>query len=505
MAACLIGIDAGGTMTKASLFDVDGRELACERRPNQMLFPAPGHTERDPDRMWRAACDAVCQLLESTGTAPGDVVGVSVSGYGAGLYVVDRNGDPVRPGIVSTDSRATALVARWERDGVALPNGRRVQQRLWPGQSTALMAWLAAHEPEMTARAWSVTFCKDFLRRRLAGDHSTDGSDAGIAGLIDCTRQEYALDMFDELGLGPWKGKLPPIGPSTEVTGGVTAEAAALTGLRQGTPVVRGLVDVTASSIASGIVGPSQLSVVAGTFSINQTLHPSPRLSILPFLQSPYPVGGLYLATEGAATSASNLEWFCKNVLGAEAEKALAAGRTIYDVCNEAVAGSLERANDILFFPYLFGGPGGAPAGFLGLTAGHALPDVVRAIYEGIVFAHRADIEQLLSGEDAAKPASIRLAGGASRSDVWAQMFADGLKLPVEITDGGELGAQGVAICAAVGLGIQPDFTTAIERMVRVARRFAPRAERSARYDVKYARYRAAAAALGSVWDRQAA
>ena len=107
----LIGIDAGGTMTKAALFDLDGRELACERRPNQMLFPAPGHTERDPDRMWRAACESVAAILETTGTSPDDVVAVSCSGYGSGIYLTDENGDPVRPGVVSTDSRARS---RWK-------------------------------------------------------------------------------------------------------------------------------------------------------------------------------------------------------------------------------------------------------------------------------------------------------------------------------------------------------------------------------------------------------
>lgn len=501
----LIGIDAGGTMTKAALFDTQGVELACERRPNQMIFSGPGRTERDADGMWMAACDAIQALLESSGTKPGEIAGISCTGYGSGLYVVDRAGNPLRPGIVSTDSRAGALIGRWEQAGLARRNAPRVHQRLWAGQSITLMAWLAEHEPELVARAHSVTFCKDFLRGRLCGDHSTDPSDAGIAGLIDVTRRDYAEEAFEELGLGAWIGKVPPIAPGEAVAGKVTEEAARLTGLLAGTPVVRGYVDVTASSIASGVVSPEQMSIVAGTFSIDQTLHTSPRTSRLPVLQAPYPVEGYYLASEASPTSASNLEWFCKTLLPGAAQRAAAEGRSLYDLVNAAVAEALDRPNDILFFSYLFGWPADVPAGLIGLKAGHDFGDVMRGIYEGIVFAHRLDIDALLEGPDAARPTSIRLAGGASRSDVWAQIFADALGLPVEITDGSELGAQGVALCSAVALGLQPDIQSAVKSMVRVARRFEPRPERTAALDAKYRRYRQVAAALRAGWDGEEA
>jgi L-xylulokinase len=179
--------------------------------------------------------------------------------------------------------------------------------------------------------------------------------------------------------------------------------------------VVHGLVDVAASSLASGVTRPDQLSMVAGTLSINSTLHTSPRVSVMPFLQMPYPIEGWVLATEGVATSASNFEWFCPNVLDGEAARAVANGKSIYDVCNDLVADALRRDNDILFLPYLFGSPDGAPAGLIGMQASNDFGDLIRAIFEGVAFAHRTDIERLLSGYDAACPESIRLAGGASR------------------------------------------------------------------------------------------
>ncbi len=225
---------------------------------------------------------------------------------------------------------------------------------------------------------------------------------------------------------------LPPIGPSCEVVGGISAKTAALTGLLEGTPVVRGVVDVTAAALSSGLTRPDEMSVVAGTFSINSTLHATPRQSLAPFLQTPYPLGG-YLATEGAATSASNLEWMVKTLLSHGGALPLEQAASIYDVINTAVQRKLGKPREALFFPFLFGGPDGAPAGLLGMTADYSFDDIMHAVFEGIVFAHKVDIDRLLSGNDAARPQVIRLAGGASRSELWSEMFADILGLPVEV------------------------------------------------------------------------
>jgi L-xylulokinase len=499
----LIGIDAGGTMTKVVLFDLHGNELGCERQPNHMLMPHAGWTERDAEAMWSATCKSVRALLESTKTSPDNIVAVTPSGYGGGVYFVDRDGAPVRNGLVSTDTRSLPLLDKWAANGVRKEVSTAIEQLMWPGQTLAIMGWMQENEPTTMERTAHVLACKDFLRLRLCGDISTDPTDAGCAGILNVTRSEISTDAFKAAGLTGWLKKLPPLAPGAEVAGHVSASAARATGLKQGTPVVRGVYDVVGCALATGVEQSSQLAAVAGTFSIHSTLHRTPALDPLPHIQTPYPIPGLILATTATPTSASNLEWFCKTFMRLELDQARAAGRSIYDVCNELVAGTLPADNHIHFFPFLLDGPRGAPAGFTGMKASTTMADLLRGLYEGVVFAHRTDFNYLLNGPDAAKPNVIRFAGGPSRSMVWSQMFADGLNLPVEITNGGELGAKGGAVCAAVATGAYKTVSEAIKNMVKVEHRLEPDQNRSGALTAKFYEYSETVANNVQAWAKK--
>ena len=386
---CIVGIDTGGTMAKAAVFALDGTELASARQPNRVTFPEPGHTEVDAEEMWQSACGAVRRALAASGVQPEDVIGVSTTGHGNGLYAVDASGRPVGAGIISTDSRADVIGRDWIAEGHGPAAEAVIMQRFWPGQTLPLLGWFARHRPAAFDRATALVASKDYVRARLTGDLSTEITEAAVSGLADLRAGTYAASLFERFGFAHLAEKLPPIRPSLEVAAAVSAEAAAATGLRPGTPVVRGVTDVVACALASGVDSPRTMSVITGTFSINQTLHREPRRSRAPVLQVPYPTGDLFLATECSATSASNLEWLFRTMLDAEAARAMAANRSIYDLCGEWVNEALERGNDILFLPFLFGGPDGAPAGLLGLKASHTLADVMLAVFEGVTFAHK--------------------------------------------------------------------------------------------------------------------
>ena len=207
-----------------------------------------------------------------------------------------------------------------------------------------------------------------------------------------------------------------------------------------------------------------------------------------------------WLILEGSPTSASNLEWFVTELLGEAKNIADEKGRSIYDLCNEWVAQVAPEDSQVIFLPFLYGTnvEADAKACFLGLKGWHYRSHLLRALYEGVIFSHKTHIEKLLAFRD--PPKAIRMTGGAARSRVWVQMFADVLQIPIEITTGTELGTLGAAICAGVATKQFASFEDAAEKMVKVAQTYTPDPAKKDVYAKKYAAYRKTIETLAPLW-----
>ena len=188
----------------------------------------------------------------------------------------------------------------------------------------------------------------------------------------------------------------------------------------------------------------------------------------------------------------------------AEKQTAKEQGRSVYDICNELVASTNPKESGIVFLPFLYGSNAGmdAKSCLVGMASHHTRADVLRAIYEGVVFAHMTHMDNLKSFRK--MPETIRLTGGAARSEVWLQIFADVFQTTVEIPDGTELGALGAAIAAGVGCGCFEDYPQAIDIMVSFSKRVEPNPAMKALYEEKYAKYKKVIATLDPIWKELA-
>ena len=496
----LLGIDNGCTLSKAAVFDLAGKEIAVASRKTELLSPHPGHFERDMAKMWAATTESVREVLSASGVAAADIACVAATGHGNGLYLVDKKGRPLRNGIISTDTRAKDTIARWQEQGVDEAVLPKTMQCLWPGQPNALLAWLRDHEPDVMKQAGWVLMAKDYTRFRLTGQIHAELTDMSGTSLMSVRDGDYDEAVLEAFGLADLRPLLPPIVRSEAICGTVTAEAAAETGLKQGTPVAGGLFDIDACALASGLVDERKMSLVAGTWGNNQYVSTTPLVDRYLFMTSRYAIPDHYLMLEGSPTSASNLEWFVTHFLEAERAAAEADGRSVYDVCNDLVAQTKPEETGIVFLPFLFGSNAhpDAKACFIGLEGRHTRASVLRAIYEGVVFAHRAHLDRLLQFRP--PPETIQFTGGAARSRVWVQIFADCFQIPVAIPAGTELGALGAAICAAVASGDHASYADAVEAMTDTARVQDPDPTLKEAYAAKYERYNTVVGALAPVW-----
>lgn len=480
----LLGVDAGQTVTKAALYALDGTEVAVAGYASPVGSPEPRWAERNMDVAWKHAYSAISAVIEKAG-AGNDIVGVGVCGHSDGLYAVDSHGRPVRPAILALDSRAQPQSTRL---GHGVPGDRALAltgQTPSPVSPASLLLWLREHEPRAYERTRWALFCKDWIRLRLTGEVATDTTDASAAftGVDTHEWSAAALDLFD---LRDAAGKLPPILDSAHLAGTVQANAARLTGLAEGTPVITGAHDVDAAAIGIGATTVGAASLVLGTYSINQVLSDKPitdpRWQARAFVR---PGRWLHMSTSPAG--AVCLDWAVRHLgpwtaAGEPDPKAAVA---------EAFTGFDTR--DIpLFLPFLYGSPHGpgVEGAWMGLRGRHDRGDLLAAVVEGVAFNHRTHVDALREAFEFRGP--VRVCGGGARSSEWTQLLADILDTPVEATNSDEAGARGAAMLAGVGTGQFTDLKQITDRWVRVVNGQAPRSPQAHARGDRYRRYLAA-------------
>jgi L-xylulokinase len=497
----LLGIDNGSTMVKAAVVALDGAEVSVASRKVDLLSPQPGYSEVDMEALWQQTAESIREALDHAEIEAGEIAGIACTGHGNGLYLVDAAGAPVRPAVRGSDTRARAYIDRWLADGVDRAIRPKTMQSIWPAQPNALLAWMRDHEPDSLRQAAALLTCKDYIRLRLTGEVYMERTDMSGCSLLNVGSGDYDMEVLEAFGIADLRPLLPPLKRSEEICGTVTAEAAAATGLVAGTPVAGGMFDIDACGLASGLVDETQLCMIAGTWGNNQYVAQTPVVHEDVFMTTCYAIPGYYLMLEGSATSASNLEWFVSEFFQAERRQSAAQGLSVYELCNQLVAHTNPAEAGIVFLPFLYGSNVSldGKACFFGLDGWQSRGHVLRAIYEGIVFSHNWHMQRLLQFRP--PPQCIRLSGGAARSDVWVQMFADILQTPVEVPAGTELGALGAAIGAAVAVGAYPSYESACRAMVRMSRTCEPNRALAELYRAKYARYRKVLETMAPRWS----
>ena len=172
-----IGLDNGGTTTKAALFDTNGKEIGVAGMSTASITPRPDFVERDMEEMWDANCQVIKELLQKTGVSAADIAGIGVCGHGKGLYLWGKDGQPVRNGIISSDNRAYRYSKKWKADGTEDKVFEYSCQHIMPCQPVALLAWLKDNEPENYKNIQYVFEWKDYVRFRLTGEARAEMTD----------------------------------------------------------------------------------------------------------------------------------------------------------------------------------------------------------------------------------------------------------------------------------------------------------------------------------------
>lgn len=488
MSRFLLGIDAGSTMTKAAVFDRDGSEVASSTHRVELQRPQPGWCEIDPSAAWDAAAIAIRGALERAGVTGDDIAAVGLSAAMVGIWLVDSRGNALRPGINWEDSRTQAMLDRRAAEDpdfyhrIFQSDGCVMQQ----GCTLPLLAWLREHEPEIVDKTAHVFSCKDFLRMKLTGIAAADRTEAAVAP-GDARLRDRSDAMLDLFRLADLAHKLPGVADSESIAGSITAEAAAATGLKPGTPVAVGAGDVPATVTGASALENGMAMAVLGTTCIvgvvsDRPVFTPPDLGLLFTLP-----GEAWFRAMVNVSGTLNLDWAIETIMG-EIER----DQEFFARLEAMVSAVPVGSDGVVFLPYLSDSGIIAPvvdpqarAGFHGLTPRHGRAHLMRAVYEGVVLAIRDLLADLPPIED-----GLLLTGGGAKSLMWTQMIADALGTTVLVPGGTEFGARGAALLAGTAIGWYGSIRDASVSTRRIERSQAPDPDRKAEWDRAFAAYR---------------
>jgi len=476
-----LGIDVGGTMTKAALFDSNGKQIAKHAVDTPQLFPQEGWVERDIGELWSCVCECTKNVIAKSKVPPQDIKGVGCTGHGKGLYLWGKDDRPAARGIASTDHRAAKIAERWEKDGTTDRVTEKTLQRVRDCQPAALLKWFKEEQRDVYDNIKWVFEAKDLIRFLLTNEAYAEYTDYSGSALLNLKTTQFDRDLLGEYGIEEVFDALPPLRRSHDKCGSITAKAAEETGLCVGTAVCGGMFDIDSCAIAADVSRPDILCVITGTWSINEYIAPSPAFQSPTTLNSLFCLPEYYLIEESSPTSVGNLEWVVREMMGEE--------KSYFQKADELVDSLAADESNVIFLPFLYGSnaPNVDNAVFYGLNSSHTRAHLLRALFEGAVFSHKLHIERLLKLSPSLS--KIRISGGMVNSAVWTQMFADAIGLPVDVIKAEEMGAKGAAMSAAICVGVYKDFEEAAEKMVRITGTVMPNPENRAIYEEKYKKY----------------
>lgn len=483
-----LGIDTSTTATKALLIDERGEVVGVAATTYSYETPRPLWSEQNPSLWWDATIRSIEQLLKETGTAPGEIAALGLTGQMHGLVLLDESGEVLRPAILWNDQRTGAQCDQI-RD--RLGKERLIQitgNDALTGFTAPKILWVAANEPDIYAKARQILLPKDYLRYKLTGEYAMDRAGGAGTLLFDLKNRTWSEEVLVALDIpAEW---LPPTFEGPQVTGAISAEAASATGLAEGTPVVGGGGDQAAQAVGVGAVKPGVIALTLGTSGVVFAATESPLVE---------PEGRLHAFCHAVPerwhfmgvmlSAAGSLQWY-RDTLAPEVD---------FDNLVSEAADISPGSEGLLFLPYLTGERTPYPdplarGAWVGLTVRHSRAHLTRAVLEGVAFGVK-DSFTLIQNAGLGAIEQVRISGGGAKSPLWCQIIADVLGVELVTVNTAEGAAYGAALLASVGANAFESVDAACDAAIQITGRTSPTTD-TEQYQQIYPRYRALYPAL---------
>jgi xylulokinase len=456
-----LGIDTSTTSSKALLIDQEGKVVGVASSPHTLQTPKPLWSEQDPREWWGAVSAAIKQVLTESGVGAEGVAAVGLTGQMHGLVLLDETDQVLRPAILWNDQRTQAecdeIHARFGREKFIQITGNVALT----GFTAPKILWVQKNEPNVYANARHVLLPKDYIRFKLTGEYAMDKADGAGTVLFDLKSRDWSNEVLEKLGID--RAWMPRTFEGPEFTGRVSAEAAAATGLKAGTPVAAGGGDQAAQAVGVGAVEPGVVALTVGTSGVVFATTPSalvePEGRLHAFCHA---VPGMWHFMGVMLSAAGSLQWY---------RDTLAPSMSFDELLKEAETAP-AGSEGLQFLPYLSGERTPYPdplarSAFIGLTLRHGRGHMTRAVLEGVSFGLK-DSFTLIKNAGLGEINQVRASGGGTKGGLWRQILASALEAELVTINTSEGAAFGAALLAGVGASAWSDVPAACKAAVKI-------------------------------------
>ena len=476
-----LGVDIGTSASYGVITDNKGKILASSRVPHDVSMPHPGWVEQDAEGIWwKDFLEIVTALLKMPGIAAADIKALGISAICPCVLPIDKTGKPLRPGILyGIDSRAGAEIKQLEERIGKEEIFKMTGQHLSSQSCCPKILWIKNNEPDVYSKTACFLTAQGYLVYKLTGNFTLDFYDGmAYAPLYDIHKRRWDPTYQNEI---TEITKLPELIWTTGIAGKITSQAAELTGLASGTPVICGTADALSEAVSVGVHKDGDMMMMYGSsnFFIFRTnkLLPQENTWASYFVT---PKEEHVLA--GGMTSAGNLfKWLKETFPGRD-----------FPQWEALSAESSPGAGGLTLLPYFAGErtPINNPRAkgvLFGITLRSSPGDVYRAFQEALAYGVRHNIEALKEKGIQAK--RIFAIGSISRSNQLLQIISDISGCPQLIPKEKAGASYGDAFMAALGSGFIDDISE-ITRWVNYEQEIIPRNDHRDVYEEGFARYK---------------
>jgi len=475
----ILGIDIGTSACKVAVFDKAGNVIVSDTGIYNIYYPQNGYVEQKPAEWWTAVCKSIKNILSSGKVNPNDIKSIGIDGQSWSAILIDKTGEALFDNPIWMDSRAIGICDEIKNSVGEKAVFELCGNPLTPNYTTPKIIWFRRNFPDIFKKTYKVLQSNSYIVYKLTGKLSQDLSQCYGLCFYDMRKKTWDKDMAKTLDINI--DLLPDIYYCHDIVGAVTKEAADLTGLLEGTPVIAGGVDSASGTLGAGVISDGETQEQGGQsggMSICMSgFNPHEKLILCHHV-----VPDKYLLQGGTVGGGASYKWLRENFFPdlsfAEMDK----------LANQVPPGS----DGMIFLPYMAGerSPIWDPKAkgvFYGFDFSKNKAHFIRSVMEGVAYSivHNLDTAK----KTGSVIGTLYSNGGSANSDLWMQIKSDATNRPIAVPLSDISTTLGSAILAGVAVGIYADFADAVKTSVVIKKTFYPNAENHEVYMKRYETY----------------